>query len=322
MAATEAPRRCAVLARALVLLACVQVAGSYSMDDVEFEDDGLEQDMTSMMQMSFRLTPNVEAVAAPAPASSQRDLVMAYVPYNFGHTVAKEVDKMGVKWGDCGSRSGNPSSCIGHNMSSITGCPLMFTPGKYWPKDAAQMYFGSRTVFGILRDPYERLVAVFRGSGRELAPDLYPSCNVSAFVKRTMGWYINSIKSGKPYVKNCKFLPQAEFFDQPYGATVAVDNRRFPASMNTLLTAHGYKDVQIRTEEVEHVSGCDHVWAGDLDPEAKALVRQVYGRDFELLCKHFGYCDALENTCIVGVPGMCPSQFFSWNSEQKVFVQK
>lgn len=54
------------------------------------------------------------------------------------------------------------------------------------------------------------------------------------------------------------------------------------------------------------MEGCNHVWAGDLSCETKALVRQVYARDFELLCSHFGHCDVHENVCLELVPDMCP----------------
>eukprot|EP00415_Alexandrium_ostenfeldii_P003152 UN3152 len=158
--------------------------------------------------------------------------------------------------------------------------------------------------------------------GKALAPDLYATCSVNSFAKRMMRRYLSDIKSGRPYSNNCQFLPQAEFFDMPHGAEVAVANRVFPKSMNKLLAEHGY-NVAIRAEDADHVGfGCDHVWAGDLDSEAKALVRQVYGRDFELTCKHFGHCDTLENTCITGVPGMCPSQLFTWNGELMEYERK
>merc|ERR1719499_1593381 len=108
--------------------------------------------MVSFLQSSVSL-------GHPAPPGGQRDLVMAYVPYNFGHTVAMNAIKSGIKWGDCGQRGGDGATCLGQVTSQTTGCHLMNTPGKYWPKDLAERYFGNRTVFGILRDPYERLVA-------------------------------------------------------------------------------------------------------------------------------------------------------------------
>lgn len=315
----------AALIPALLLLAFAYSAASYSLDDVDFGegDDilGVEADTTSMLQMSMQLTPSPEETAAPS-TRRERELTMANVPFNFGHTVAKVAREKGIMWGDCGTRNSSPHTCLGRQTSAVTGCDLMYTPAKYWPNDLARAHFGNRTVFGILRDPYERLVAEFRGDGRERYPEFWASCDANAAVKQMMRDYVRSTKAGNPYENNCKLLPQAEFFDPPFGATIPVDNRLFPQSANELFTAHGYSDVQIKTEEVEHVSGCDNVWAGDLDSETKALVRQVYGRDFELLCKHFGYCNALENTCLTRVPEMCPPQLFSWDSNLKMFQQK
>ena len=52
-------------------------------------------------------------------------------------------------------------------LSDVTGCPMYFTPPKYWPGDLAKAYLGGKKVFGILRNPYERLVAMFRGGYSE-----------------------------------------------------------------------------------------------------------------------------------------------------------
>mmetsp|Transcript_61130 Transcript_61130/g.189377 ORF Transcript_61130/g.189377 Transcript_61130/m.189377 type:complete len:358 (+) Transcript_61130:80-1153(+) len=350
-----------LLASAL-LLGLATFAESYSMDDVDVGDDEdpvLETGAVSMLQVGYQLTAGSAepaATAQTAPPSGRRDLAMAYLPYNFGHTVAKAALASDIKWGDCGSRTGRADTCMGHGTSTVTGCELMYTPGKYWPKDAAKAYFGNMTVFGILRDPYERMVSQFRGSGRFTYPDLFAKCDVNAGVKSMMREYLANVKvpahglcddrgdehvgrdQGDPLGRSSPQLHSAtpglaahrlreepgqrHVGHRPNGATVFVDNRQFPHSMNSVLLAHGYKEIQIAPEEVAHVTGCDHVWAGDLDSEAKALVRQVYARDFQLLCSHFGYCDTLENTCITRVPGMCPPQLFKWDSAQQMFTRK
>lgn len=241
---------------------------------------------------------------------------MAYTPYNFGHTVAEKVAKVGTQWGDCGSRT-PLEGCLGWTNSNKTGCPLMYTPAKLWPQALAQQHFGNKTVFGVLRDPYERLVAQFRGTYRLKHPEL--GCDVNAGVKKMMREYLWSNALGNPYVDNCNWLPQAEYFDQPFGATLPVDNRKFPESMNEVLQAHGFP--QIALEEVQHVSGCDEKWVGDLDAEARQLVRLVYKRDFDLLCTHFGYCEE-EEICLTHIPGMCPEHIFTWNVALNQYVKQ
>eukprot|EP00913_Durusdinium_trenchii_P024188 g22710.t1 len=124
----------------------------------------------------------------------------------------------------------------------------------------------------ILRDPYERLVAQFRGTYRLEHPELL--CDVDAGVKMMLQNYLAEVQAGNPWAENCNYLPQAEFFDQPFGGTIFVDNRHFPDSMN---------------------------------------------EDFELLCKHFGYCDRNESICLKRVPEMCPPQLFDWNSEKEMY---
>ena len=49
---------------------------------------------------------------------------------------------------------------------------------------------------------------------------------------------------------------------------------------------------------------------------------QVYHRDFDLLCKEFGYCDPTENVCLTRVPEMCPPQLFEWNADRKIYEPK
>ena len=51
-------------------------------------------------------------------------------------------------------------------------------------------------------------------------------------------------------------------------------------------------------------------------------VLQVYHRDFDLICKEFGYCDPTENVCLTRVPGMCPPQLFEWNEDKKIYETK
>lgn len=274
-------------------------------DDDDDDSDGL----VSLLQVAHTVHTDL---------SGQHDLVMAYVPYNFGHTVADVANRRsGIKWGDCGQRGGG-DSCLGLTLSPGIDCQLMYTPGKYWPKDLATRYFGNKTIFGILRDPYERLVSQFRGSGSYLCPEERAKCDLNAGVRKMVKQYQ---ASGRPFMDNCMLLPQAEYFDQPYGATLFVDNRKFPGGVNNLLQNHGYSEVLIRQEDIDHVSGCDDKWAGDLDAETKALVREVYQRDFELLCAHLGHCDDTESVCLTGVHGMCPEQLFRWDPKSEIYLK-
>jgi hypothetical protein len=199
-------------------------------------------------------------------------------------------------------------------ISNVTGCPLFFSPQKYWPQDVARKYFGDKKVFGLLRDPYERLVAMFRGSallamtgddyGNMFLPQYVATCDVNNAIKHAMK---KLIKSGNMFKSSCTFIPQAEYFEGEYGISLPVDNLHFPSSMNKVFRKHGY-DWKIRTEDIFHVSGCPHVWAGHLDAETKGLVREVYKKDFDLQCEHFGYCHLGKNTCLAEVPQMCPPQ--------------
>mmetsp|Transcript_56965 Transcript_56965/g.144534 ORF Transcript_56965/g.144534 Transcript_56965/m.144534 type:complete len:333 (+) Transcript_56965:103-1101(+) len=267
------------------------------------------------------------AKAAYQDADLAGDLVLQHIPFNFGHTIEKVAGfgsglismgkymtvKMNIdgepstdaRWQLVNANKQQNAILWGHSnpdlfvTSKHTGCPLYYTPGKYWPADMAESYFGNKTIFGMLRDPYERLVAMFRGGSY---PGFTETCDVNGAVRKMLKDYI----AGDAFANECSLLPQAEYFDAPFGVALPVDNRIFPDSMNEVFADHGYP-IHIAGNDVIHVSGCPDVWAGDLDCETKALVKQVYARDFVLLCKHFGHCDQSENSCIQTVPGMCPS---------------
>jgi hypothetical protein len=260
-------------------------------------------------------------------------LVFMHVPHSFGHTIEKvafagtnnnatyQLGSAIAELGTTGSSSmlktlGAPGGRLWgrmvpelHQISEVTGCPLYFTPAKHWPKDIAETYFRNWTIFGVLRDPYERLVAQFRGLTKEHGgnySEFYKTCDVNGAVKKMLATYL----SGNFYAEGCSFLPQAEYFDPPYGIALPIDNRRFPDSANQVMAQHGHP-FHIDTSDVILPAECSEMWAGDLDCETKFLIKQVYGRDFELLCEHFGYCNHDVNTCVRSVPNMCPDDILA-----------
>merc|ERR1719198_1874546 len=91
--------------------------------------------------------------------------------------------------------------------------------------------------------------------------------------------------------------------------------------MNKVFSDHGY-DYFIRTEDILHVLGCQQKWSRHFDEETRRLVRQVYQKDFDLICKRFGHCDFDQDTCLQGVPTMCPPDLFEWNESKKIACPK
>jgi len=267
--------------------------------------------------------------------NGQQDLVFVHVPYNFGHTVEKVMTfghgltarplfaVLYVSYGDTSQHdwerkvekmTGKDKELWGmvnpllHGTSSI-GCPMYLTPPKHLPAQIADEYLGNRTSFGMLRDPYERLVSIFRGSvggqtGKGYGGDYSKyaeDCDVDSAVQDMLAKVQKD-----PFAEGCALLPQAEYFDGDRSIQIPVDNRKFPMSTNSLLQEHGYGEEVIRQHDIEHVTGCWNIWSATLSPSTRALVRKVYKRDFELLCEHFNYCDDDETTCLQHVEGMCP----------------
>lgn len=290
-----------------------------------------------------------------------RDLAFVHVPVNFGHdverdalmaeevegdlysnpyataaamymggdsVVTKELKSLTMVQGPGGEAWGKMDPAL-RELSPKTGCDLYATPPKYWPKVVARKYFRydqyqNKTVFGLLRDPYDRIVHEFRLqsqgfdslfnnetrkviSEREGTMDresekyqsFYDDCNVSAWVKAELGRF----QKGDRFRGNCHLLPQKYYFDGVHGIQVPIDNRHIPQSFNEVMKNHGY-DIRMATDDTLANLKCD-VSAWSLDEEAKALVREVYADDFALLCQHFGYCDNTELTCLKQFPRMC-----------------
>lgn len=229
-----------------------------------------------------------------------RDLAMVDVPFNYGNTISNVVQRDGIKWGPHHPKL---------NAASKVGCLMFYTPPKYWPEDLAKEYFGNKTVFGMLRDPYERLTSIFRSNPGHAYDQYFDYCDLNGAVRQMIHEYHN----GNKFSHECRLIPQAEFFEPPYGITEPIDTRMFPLSANDLLEGHGYNKSHIYTQDIINVSsGCNSVWSADLNLKTKSLVREVYAKDFELLCKHFGYCND-ENTCLKHVPQMCPNRLFNWD---------
>lgn len=209
-------------------------------------------------------------------------------------------------------------------ISEVTGCNLYYTPGKYWPAEAAKDYFGDRDIFAVLRDPYDKMVNEFRmqvqgidsaftalsrtevswREGHLERENLtyrmwYSTCDVNAYLQEEL----NKVLAGDRFRVNCHMLPQSEYVEQPYGATVFVDNRKFPDSLLELTKARGYS---LALEETSfHNWMCNNISAYSLTEETKRLIRKVYKSDFDLMCENFGYCDDRELFCMENLTRMC-----------------
>lgn len=291
------------------------------------------------------ISPKLASPSYPPPhkvqppiITAQGNLAFIHVPYNFGHTIegaaffrkdtpypdmVQFVESLGgigdatrqASWEETAEWLRPGGEIWGHfnpllqQESEVTGCSLFYTPPKYWPQDIAEKYIGNRTTFGILRDPTERLVAMFRGNFKEYGGSLqqyFETCDVDRAVKSMAA---DILDKKDQYGTGCTRIPQAEYFEGPYGIKLVVDNRGIPDNINEVLETNGYTtdDWNIPVDKVLHVSGCNEVGTWNLTAETKAMVRKAFSKDYELLCRVFNYCSEGEDTCIVNVPEMCPS---------------
>lgn len=352
-----------VITLSLGILATITAASECTSGATECNQ---ESDMNSLLQLP---SSHIGAVSEKqsstlVDADPKRNLVFMHIPYNFGHTV--EVTSLfpgkilpDTTEGFNGNGGGMPQmvptwplleavpkrknyEVWGHLnpdlqvKSDVTGCGLYYTPPKYWPKDMAEKYFGTKELFGMLRDPYERLIAFFRGGFKGYGSTdetmaAAETCDVNTALTVMMTNFLNGTSGDYPskFASDCTFVPQAEYFcpkggcpKGEYGITVPVDNRRFPVSMNEVFANNNYEDFFITKGQIEHVRGCDNVWAADLNSTTRSLIRQVYADDFALLCSEFGYCNDEENVCLTEIPNMCPPKAFTWDdTKQKYFAK-
>lgn len=228
-------------------------------------------------------------------------------------------------------------------FSKLTGCHLYYTPPKYLPKDVGQQYYGNKSAFTFLRDPYDRAVNDFRAQVFGLDSIFTMSCRQNTSVReghlereseKYRNWYrtcdVNSylraelpkVLEGDIYRADCHFLPQADYFENPFANTTAIDNRKIPESFNALMVERGYFNITMPRTLHNYV--CNNISAYTLAEDVKMLIRKVYARDFDLICSLFGYCDREEVTCLGQIPNMCGgkpgvnSTAFSANADKDV----
>ncbi|CAE7835190.1 unnamed protein product [Symbiodinium sp. CCMP2592] len=228
-------------------------------------------------------------------------------------------------------------------FSKLTGCHLYYTPPKYLPKDVGQQYYGNKSAFTFLRDPYDRAVNDFRAQVFGLDSIFTMSCRQNTSLReghlereseKYRNWYrtcdVNSylraelpkVLEGDIYRADCHFLPQADYFENPFANTTAIDNRKIPESFNALMVERGYFNITMPRTLHNYV--CNNISAYTLAEDVKMLIRKVYARDFDLICSLFGYCDREEVTCLGQIPNMCGgkpgvnSTAFSANADKDV----
>mmetsp|Transcript_4674 Transcript_4674/g.10252 ORF Transcript_4674/g.10252 Transcript_4674/m.10252 type:complete len:312 (-) Transcript_4674:107-1042(-) len=304
------------LARAALVVLSFQLAAAFTHRVVVSHHASVsdsEQAEASPQEMGVVDVEDLHVGKSPE-SSHVSGLTFFHVAFNFGHTVEPVVQRESngaVLWG-----SVYPGMS---NTSSVTGCPMYFTPMKYWPQSLIDEYVGSNEVWGIFRDPYERLVSEFRGGMREYGglfdQVLLENCSTDLAVKQMVQ---NYLASNNPYSSGCALLPQVEFTEGTPHVTIPVDNRLFPHSANSLMAEHGLP-YSIQQADILHVSNCPNSHVGELQPDTMALIRQVYARDFELLCTSFGYCDNTEVTCLRYINGMCPETLYAWNEQLEMY---
>jgi hypothetical protein len=275
----------------------------------------------------------------------EKDLVFVHVPMNFGTGIALTAavgsgsnltyNQMAIAaegWKTV-SKIAQPDAPVWGPLNpdlqkeTYIGYPLYYTPAKYWPEDVKEKYFGDKTTFGVLRDPYERIVALFRSynspdgvsrgwdfvdDGQNCADDL------NAFVKANLKQLIRKFSQ---HPKNANFHVQADYFEGDHAIQEVLDMDTFPQSANELLQKHGY-NVNMGIDDVFHIHGCDDTFVDDLDAESKSLIELFYARDFKLRCEKLGHCDKTQHHCVVQSPGMCPNRLYNWDDATHRYVRK
>jgi len=257
------------------------------------------------------------------PKGGKRNLALVDIPLSFGDVVSAAASLSHIKNASARSQkylslvrasrnldavhqSVQPNAELWGNMiphlrhvEPRSGCQMANAPPRLWSPYDADKYFGQKVTFGILRNPYERMVAIFRESQPV-------GCDVNKAVKQWLSDKLLGRGHDLGHVMECQLGTQAEYFEKPFGITVPLDSRDFPQAVNDLLRDHGYEGFHIRAEDLPRVTACPGLSAADLDARSRWLVKRIYRRDFELLCRHFGACDDKELSCLPQIPGNCP----------------
>jgi len=314
--------------------------------------DKEEEESVALIQTKMERDPAFADVSYAMMA--QRDLAFVHVPMNFGNSVTEQAalgSGSGLSWGEvtaAGTKGWDYVNSIAQErpsfwgpmnpdlqkksnwngkgfLSTNDGCPLYYTPQQHWPEDLAKSYFGNRTIFGNLRDPYDRFLAMLRGmiggTVQGLQNSTAEECgeDFSEKIKTILPQF-----ASLPTALRCQIQEQAPFFEGSHKITEILDLAQFPANAQQVLDEHGYDNVKLEPWEMHHVAGCDNTCDYDLDEDAKTLMQQFYARDFALIKSVFGH----ENnggtacTCCKGVPGMCPPKEYAWDTSMEMSVRR
>jgi len=305
-----------------------------------------------------------------------RDLAMVHVPTNWGHTIemlglGKAVhqddgdiagtvsDSMRVLNSNILPREGEesqrsvieelkePGGEVWAEMEpqlrriSSVGCDMYYTPQQHWPENIAKSYFRGRNIFGVIRDPYDKLVNEFRmqvmpfasvyaGVTRQQVSEredimeredspytgfggIYDRCDVNEFLRLELP----KVKQN-PYRANCHFVPQVEYLKGTYAINLPVDARTLPESFNQLMGEHGY---EFRMDDTMHNMLCPGLWAGSLETDVKEMIKEIYAKDFDFLCKTWGYCSRDEMFCMKDMTYMCPEEESAMEEPEEEFEE-
>lgn len=253
------------------------------------DDDELSS--VNLLQGKIRLAAPPEPAAAKAKPGS-----LAYVPVNFFGKAALPPELSA------------PDPEL-DQISQVTGCTMRRTPSKDWPADMAQKYFGNRTAAGVLQDPISRLRQRFEEVGAAQFPEAFAKNDVNEGIQQMIKEYISSYN---PYEHDCSLLPQAEYFDGPYGISAVADGRRFPDSLNEILVSHGFEQHVTVNHDVEVQRRTN---ATGISRETLILVGHMYENDLKLMCEKLGDCEFQFEPCV----GPYPGKWCNWKHDKDQF---
>lgn len=150
------------------------------------------------------------------------------------------------------------------------------TPGtSHWhhpPAQHPEVYAGRR-LFAVVREPHARLVSDFRYLHREgVLPVPLDASGLNAFVH-------TCLPAPPPGNVGNHLRPQTDLTHGALPVEVALPFSEFPACVNTFFRARGWPIEVTRVVNATRPS----VTVDDLDARSRALVAEVYARDFELL---------------------------------------
>jgi hypothetical protein len=219
-----------------------------------------------------------------------KKFIFLHIPKNAGTTAEEAGSMAGVSWGakDLGLHGQQL-------MDDGNTCPRWHVPPTV-AGEPSQYHRSDTRVFCISRHPYDRAVSEYkyllsvpwgRHNGKQMGVPLgeHPVCSeedLNLFIQRSM----DKIQQNRRYIFDCHFVPQVQYIWNEEGERTCHDIiplSELSTSFDDLMERRGHPARLPKERFNKHKDACEGLTKDNLTKLSKAMLNEVYAKDFKKL---------------------------------------